>query len=375
MARAKNGQIRKLARPQRRAATAIKTTVNETIRYPIQGVGAVTKAAFPGQKKNGNGNGNGNGARRPKIGGLQRRRYLRNCFNALSPCHLALSRPVGPYTVCKTTQMFTNQSAEAVIFGRMRSSSESTSSFWGDPWTSVCGVRCHQSPGGGAVPIAGPGGAVFFQDLSVRDGGYSYADLVPSAFTVQILNPNALQTTSGIVFIGRAHTNLNMNGDLATWDTRLGELVSYNAPRMCSAAKLGLRGVQVSAVPLDMAALASFTRRDFPVSTATEAGFNWDGVDVDSRIHFDGFGPIFIYNPNGVALDYLVTTEWRVRFSPQNPAQAGHSLHQCSPESDWQTAINDAYAMGNGAEDIVEKTAELGELGLGAASIGALLAA
>jgi len=187
--------------------------------------------------------------------------------------------------------------------------------------------------------------------------------MVPAAITVQVMNGDALQTTNGIAYIGRSKTVLDLMGDARTWETVMKQLVSYSAPRLCSAGKLALRGVQVNAVPNNLSVLSDFVPRrikdqgpyvwsEQPSQPVPSAGL--------AEQDFEGFAPIFVYNPDNIALKYLVTIEWRVRFDPFNPAYAGHSQHMPASEAAWAQAVRMEENKGSGVTDIMEDIAEFG---------------
>lgn len=132
--------------------------------------------------------------------------------------------------------------------------------------------------------------------------------------------------------------------------------ISYNNPRICSAAKLAMRGVQISGVPYDMSEMSEFMQR----TTVTTGSFTWDGTSGLGSMDAKGFAPIVVYNPSGIGLQYLVTIEWRVRFDPSNPAQASHVTHPTTSDSFFTKCVHGMMALGNGAEDIVESVASLG---------------
>jgi len=163
------------------------------------------------------------------------------------------------------------------------------------------------------------------------------------------MNPEALQTTSGMVYIGRARQMLNPGGSTRTWEELAQDLVSYSSPELCAAGKLALRGVQVDAVPYDMNALSDFRMLD----DKSNGQFTW-GADED---HFDGFAPIFVYNPNAVNLQIMICCEWRVRFDPSNPAYASHTYHKPSTLGYWDRVQRVGSALGNGVMDMAEKSA------------------
>jgi len=307
-----------------------------------QGSGGVTRRAFPKKSRN--------GASRLSA-------CTRYALNAMHPYHLALPRAVGGYTVIRTTDIV-NTDREAVLIGTFKGpGSEFTETVW------AATIAVTNSLGGVTSPINDliiP--ANFHTSAALVSPSLSGARMVPAAITVQIMNGDALQTADGIAYIGRSKTVLDLMGDGRTWETVMKELVSYSSPRLCSGGKLALRGVQVNAVPNNLSVLSDFVPRQLsgsglhPWTKATYA------------VDFEGFGPIFVYNPDSIKLKYLVTIEWRMRFDPLNPAYAGHSVHTPAPESTWSKVIGDAEALGHGVMDIADVTADTGMIAAAAAA-------
>jgi hypothetical protein len=163
------------------------------------------------------------------------------------------------------------------------------------------------------------------------------------------MNPNALQTTSGIVYAGRSRQMVGLANKTTTWDELANELVSYSNPRLLSAAKLALRGVQIDAVPFDMSAMAQFETR--------YASTTLPYTNTNEGYKFNGMAPIFVYNKDGIALQYLVCCEWRVRFDPSNPAYAANTYHSPSTLGYWDKMQKMASYVGNGVIDIADGVA------------------
>jgi hypothetical protein len=301
-----------------------------------QGVGQITNAAFPKRNR-----------RRQGKRGMS----LCNALNAMHPCHLPLPRAVGAYTVIRTTDIV-NTAREAVFFGTFKGpASQFTDTAW------LTDVAVCNPPDGVELPIvdtSGLGNAVFFPSAALGEASLNGARMVPAAITVQIMNGDSLQNSTGIVYIGRSKTVLDLMGAGRTWKQIMEELVSYSAPRLCSAGKLALRGVQVNAIPNNMSVLSDFVPR-----RGSAAGRQiWS--EANYAADFEGFGPIFVYNPDNVQLKYLVTIEWRMRFDPLNPAYAGHSMHKPATESTWNQVIGEAEALGNGVKDIADVIGDVG---------------
>lgn len=310
-----------------------------------QGVGAVTKYAFPKPKR-----------------AVKKPMALKNVLNAMHPSHLPLPRAVGGYTVIRTTDII-NTDGEAILFGSFKGpGAEFTETCWVDA------VAVRNADGRVNQPIgstASNGSAFFYSSAALSAGSLAGARMVPSAITVQIMNGQSLQLAEGIVYIGRSKTVLDLMGDTRTWAKVMEELVSYSAPRLCSAGKLALRGVQVNAIPNNMSVLSDFV----PRRLISDGQVGW--TEATFPLDFEGFGPIFVYNPDKVALKYLVTIEWRMRFDPLNPAYAGHTNYKPASEAIWSQVISGAESAGHGVKDIADVVGDMGEA-VGGAGIAAL---
>lgn len=328
-----------------------------------------------GQKnRGGRGNGNGNGKGKGKgrsgrtkgyrgitqsvavsvnnaYGDTAKPQTIVKGLDAFDSSHVPLPRAVGDYTVIRTTEVFSGDN-KFHLLGPVRNGPTTT----GGPetWSNICAL---QSLASGSYPINTPAGTQRKRFSAMTTASWADARLTPAAFTVKIMNPEALQTTSGIVYVGRARQMLNPGGSSRQWDDIANELVSYSSPELCAAGKLALRGVKIDAVPYDMNALADFR----PLSQDGAADFTWSS----DALYCDGFAPIFVYNPNNVDLQFMVCCEWRVRFDPSNPAYATHTYHQPSTAGYWDRVQRVGSALGNGVMDLAEKNAS--KLILGAA--------
>jgi hypothetical protein len=204
--------------------------------------------------------------------------------------------------------------------------------------------------------LSHPNGTEISVFSAMSSAAWNAASIVPSAFSIQVMNPSALQTTSGMIYIGRCKNKMNLAaGDLnETWGQKASELVGYSNPRLCSASKLAMQGVQVDAIPGNMSELSNFTSC-YPYSADFQTSLN-----SSSTIHQEGFQPIFLFNPDEVPLQVLVCCEWRVRFDPSNPAYSSHRLHKPSTDASWFDTISKSVQLGSGVVDIVSKVASLG---------------
>jgi len=267
-------------------------------------------------------------------------RYHPCMHDAFHHAHLPLPRAVGPYTVVRTTQVVTS-AQQLVIIGPLYNKTA-------DRWCDLAGFGFTD----GNKTVGDANNTVLFPFGSLRNNSaWGAAQATPSACSLQLMNPNALQTTAGIVYIGRMRTVLRPSEDLSDKVNVLANrLVSYNNPRLCSAAKLAFRGVQIDLVPYNMNSLSNFTLQS--ADTFTQYGA--------SSPDPNGFAPAFIYNPSGLNLQLLVCFEWRVRFDPSNPAQATHVHHPPASEGMWAQAQHVAESIGNGVVDIADKVAETG---------------
>lgn len=272
-------------------------------------------------------------------------------LNALDPHHLALPRPVGPYTVVRTNTIV--QSNRAVAFFCPEMVVEDGHARW----THVLGRISNLDANN---PINATDNCLVVNRASDFFG--SAVTMVPSAFTVQIMNPEALQTTKGIVYIGRSTAQYKLANDTRTWNELAGQFVSFMNPRLCSAGKLALRGVKVDSYPLNMSEFSNFCP-EAPISgSAPLQNMTWDGSGTDANTDGEpsAFAPIVVYNPNAVDMQYLITVEWRVRFDPAAAAAASHMFHKSTPMSVWDSVISSASSIGHGAMDIADVVAQVG---------------
>lgn len=303
-----------------------------------QGVGrAVAKAfgATVSRRKNRRG-----GRRGPNMS------YNPCCHDAFHLHHLPLPRPVGPYTVIRTTQVITSN-APLMVLGPVYDSGAST-------WTNILGYGALDA--GKNWTDANNLYRYVFETM--KKDTWKAAQVTPSAFSVQVMNPGALQKTEGIMYAGRIRTSYKVTAQTGKVNDSAQELVSYNMPRLMASAKLAFRGVQVDSVPFNMSRLAEFT-----AITESDAGTT---AVTGSGADFSGFNPQFFYNPDNISLQYLVCCEWRVRFDPSNPAQGSHVQHTHADESIWMRALHAAEAMGNGVVDIADRVAQTGNAIFGA---------
>lgn len=272
------------------------------------------------------------------------------CFDAFHTCHLALPRAVGPYSVVRTTQVIKSNDP-LFFFGPHFARANGQ-------WTNICAIASNDE--NATVGSAGKGHIYVFDQL--RSATWTGAQVAPAAFSIQLMNPNAIQATSGIVYAGRVRTSFKENQSLGTTGKAVAQnVISYNNPRLAAAAKLAFRGIHVNNVPFNMSELANFT----PIEAVAEQGTAT--IDANTAMPY-GFAPSFVYNPNNIDLQFLVCCEWRVRFDPSNPAQATHVYHPPASESVWHSMQSAMESMGHGAQDIAEVVANVGHTAYNIAS-------
>jgi hypothetical protein len=272
------------------------------------------------------------------------------CWDAFDPLHLPLPRAVAPYTTIRTTAIWNPSDENNRTFALFAPSLDVSADA--GQWSTSYALSSNKLMTD-ALSITDGVTQHVFEGMSSTS--WKAASVVPSAFSVQIMNPEAMATTEGMVYIGRCLNKVNLSeGTLSkNFQSVVDNLVSYSAPRLCSAGKLALRGVQVDSIPNNMSQLANFTT----LKDTTTKTFTLDQTNVS---HMEGFNPIFIYNPNQVALQVLVCCEWRVRFDPSNPAYAACRMHAPSTDHTWYETLRKGADMGAAVVDIAEKAVQLG---------------
>lgn len=323
------------------------------------------KNRFAKKKRNGNGRrsradvvlAQGTGKTVTKAFGAGGKCYGLEGWDAFSPVHLPLPRSVAPYTVVRTTSLLSS-SSKVNIIGTFAMSGNQGHRHWATAGLLRCpGVGDSVGPN---QPINATNNGIFasipFPGVSVTGSALS---AVPAAISVQVMNRNPLMSTQGIVAAAVCPTQLDLRDRTETWNDFSQEFISFMRPRLLSAGKLSLRGVQMDAYPLNMAALADFR----PVTMTVDGAKTLTALNTYE--HPEGFTPIVIVNDSGehiggLELNFLVTIEWRVRFDIGNPAVSSHTHHGVTSDSHWDNLIKTAAARGAGVLDIVEKVANAG---------------
>lgn len=282
------------------------------------------------------------------IGAAKRNGHSVRCLDAFDPSHLPLPRAIAGYTVIRTTAIHAPTTVNRRVFTMFCPLMTNISGQ--DQW-----MNCYalSSNVGSVSQLDVVNGWTTWNMPGVSiAGGYRGARLTPSAITIQLMNPEAVQTTAGIVYIGRANNAMNVRTmDLTqTFDTLAQNLVAFTAPRLCSAAKLAFNGVKVSAVPNDMTEMADFTAIDFETAPQNLT------LAAASNIRPGGFNPIFVYNPNVIDLQFLVCVEWRVRFGPANSMHSLVTEYPAAPDATWTRILKEMHNEPNaGVRDLVDR--------------------
>jgi len=339
------------------------------------------------------------------------------CWNAHSSIHAGLPRAVGPYTVVRTTTLITSKSP-FLMFGTFavdayKYASAPTSLLLGTVggskmWTNVCCVGAsdditesnfntaaigdnfvtsiHTVP----IPGTAANGAFAFDVGTGGSPSFTYEQAnttaVPSALSVQVINPNPMQGAQGTAVAAVCPVRLDLQNSGKSWGTVGDELVSYYQPRVMSGGKLALRGVQMDSLPLSMTDVSDF-RDLWKVDPLIESPSSicWSSVYKEQTIPAapglsaaqksfriplspEGWAPIVYYSPSAASqlpadrqdMTFLVTMEWRVRFDISNPACSSHAMHKPSTDTEWHKMIQQASNALPGVIDIVDKVADAG---------------
>jgi len=369
-----SGAATKKKQPAKKTIRKSGPARSAVARYPINGTGGIPRKTFGSNPGFGN----------PLLG-----------LDATIPAHLTLPINVGPYTVIRTTTII-NTAKRTVGFGFFRNSSSSfTAQSAGiDPPVSTIGSKegwapCVGFASGIDVGLTNPNNVPnvsteFFGCPQLEQLGAS-ATIAPAAMTVQIMDGNSMAgetAAKGILYIGVSKTQMRLKDSSDTWDKIGQDFVSYQAPRLCSGAKLALRGVKLSARPFNVQELMDFdivlpmlekVSGELTYENMT-APWNSSTVEVgdtaeNSNMSLKGFAPIMVYNPNKEEIQVVVTCEWRVRFNYGHPAASTHQVHPASSTQAWDHVQRAFDRLGHGCIDIVEDVASRGMQAIAGAAV------
>lgn len=272
------------------------------------------------------------------------------CWDAFDHSHAGLPRSVGPYAIVRTTRIFST-SARFNLFGTAvdEYNNWTTTIAWSAGASlDTSAVNAHN---GVYAHVTNPPGALI--------GDSSNFTCVPSAMSVQIMNPQSLNNAGGIIFSAVCPTQLSMCDNTRTWGEFESSFTAYMRPRLMSGGKLALRGVQMNAYPLNMNALSDFQKiTDYGDGTKTWASDSGNAGDAQ---YLAGFTPMVVINTSGEDLTYAVCVEYRVRFDLTNPAVSSHRHHPVTTDRTWDGMVKKAIALGNGVKDIADVVATMGQ--------------
>jgi len=270
----------------------------------------------------------------------------RGALSAHHPRALGLMQPTAPYTILRHTAIFSSN-ANVLLFGTWAVET-STGTVW-------CPIVALSDVNSGN-PINGATNTTLHKFANFNGLGTG-AEIVPAAFTVRIINPNALQVTSGVLTASRLQGGGNYGNSSTTWMDAATTSFGNCAPLIMSGSRLAMNPVQCHALPADFTEMARFDR--FVLSTDTvslPSPYTWSS----QALHPAGFAPILVRNeivPSGGTtyshLTYEVTVKWRVRVSPENPFSSTHTYQPVSSASTWQSAVQTATSIASGFESVV----------------------
>ncbi|APG75707.1 hypothetical protein 2 [Beihai sobemo-like virus 9] len=283
-----------------------------------------------------------------------------SCWDAFSTAHAPLPRAVGPYTVVRTTRLITTNSRFALVGSFARFGGTAGAADGVPLWSNIC---CATEAAGGSI---GSTAATTFYAIpspvpDTLTGDAGGGTLCPSAISVQVMGYDSLQNAHGQIAAAVCPVRMDLRGSTRSWDGVGAQFLAYFRPRLMSAGKVTLRGVQMDSHPLSMADVSQFRGVDEVPEALNPLGTTPNSWSLaDAPYDTNGWAPMVVYNPSSANLSLLITFEWRVRFDISNPAVASHSHHGVSSDVSWEKHIAAATRQLPGVIDIVEKVANTG---------------
>lgn len=273
------------------------------------------------------------GAAQPKKNGMGGTNVTsKNGLDAFSNAHLALPRPVSSYSVLRVTKRIDGDTAKAWIISPFNYQELASQNGDNGNWTSACALSATDT----SVEVKASN-AWKRHVLPTNPSTWNNLTLVPSACSVRVYNTEALHTTTGMVTMGRISGECNWDGSSETIATKFNNLHNFQNPVVLSAAELTMKPRQIDAVPLDFSAVSAFT--DYMSNLTDESAFTWN---ASNGMRPNGFTPIFIKNPDGVALSFEICIELRVRFDPDSMMATMQKHYTPAPISVWDGIMADA---------------------------------
>lgn len=261
---------------------------------------------------------------------------LTHGLNAFHPLHIPLPHVTGGYSVVRTISTFTSSDYMTVL--------GCVDMPMSDCWSDLCALGITNSSDALGAGHWKP----HFLPSPTGTDSTGFAEVAPSAVSVQVSNPQSLTNASGTVFMGRCKTTLSQPpaGDTRTAEAFANALMSYNAPKMLAGARLAMTTQQVNLIPSNISELMDFKEMK-PTSSVIPSSQTW-GTGED----FSGFKPAYIINPSGIPLQYRLCIEWKVRLSPFNPMHSVQQTHPPTPQNTWHRILDSAESAGHGVEDV-----------------------
>lgn len=289
-------------------------------------------------------------------------------INAFSPIHLPLPRPVAPYSVVRTIQNFTitgNGTPQMMCFLPFQEMIPGTSGLGSAVRTrpflkSYCGYAVSNT---GTSPSIDGLDFLNFSALGNQAGIASGIECVPAAMTIRITCPSALQNATGQFFLGR----WAVAGDprqYSTYEDMRSGFLSFGQPRPLTAARLAMRGVEVSSVIRDMNVASDFL--PLHASDPGDKRVTVAAYQNESTVSpWPGFTPIFLLAEDSVtsetSLNVQVAVEWRWRFALDNVAASTHTYHKPAAPSTWGHIMEAAANVGHGVKVIADAAPAVAE--------------
>lgn len=280
-------------------------------------------------------------------------------WDAFATPHAALPRSVGAYTVVRTSFLTQTTSRCGFIgtFKRRPHNDAGSGSVAAGGWSNCVMVTEEAPTVIGATSATGFHFAPFPGGASKLSSNQTTFTCCPAAISVQIMGPQALSEAAGQLAAAVVPARLDLTDDIRTWEEIQTDVTSYFRPRLLSAGKLTLRGVQMDSHPLSMADVSSFEPLIHePPNPGSVGGSPW----LSDKPYPCGWAPMAFVNPTGAPLQMLIAVEWRVRFDVGNPAVASHQHHGVTSDNSWDQHIRRATEALPGVIDIVERVANTG---------------
>lgn len=260
-------------------------------------------------------------------------------LDAFQDFHVPLPRAVAPYLVVRTVRAFSTNDP-FIMFGTSKVLNGGSSH---GEWNNVI---AHSNPDG-TNALAGADWKRWTVGIPGIEAG-GMMECVPAAYSVQVMNDSALQSASGVFYMGRAKGTIDApeSTDTRTVAEFANTLISYAPPRILTGSKLALGAVQANLTPSNLVELGDF---ESITSYVDNTGAAWG-----EAFPFSGFNPAYLWNPTSQQLQFLVAVEWRVRPSPFNPMASAVSHHPPSTDNFWNDLIKAGSDIGHGVIDLAE---------------------